>query len=141
MHGRIETRTGGNRLGAGVAGLLLAVATLAGATEPVGETVYQRYCGACHGPQGKGDGLAGTFMTPKPPDLTKLAAKGGGTFPAMEVMRYVDGTETVRAHGDPVMPVWGEIFRLEAADPASRRIEVQGKLLLITEYLRSIQAP
>jgi mono/diheme cytochrome c family protein len=126
---------------AAVVSLLLAAGSLAGATEPVGEVVYQRYCGACHGPHGKGDGLAGTFMTPKPPDLSKLAAKSGGTFRTMAIMRYIDGTETVRAHGDPAMPVWGEIFRLEAAAPASRRIEVQGKLLLITEYLRTIQAP
>jgi mono/diheme cytochrome c family protein len=124
-----------------VVSLLLAVGTLAGATEPAGEVVYQRYCGACHGPHGEGDGLAGTFITPKPPDLTKLAARDGGTFRTMAIMLYVDGTETVRAHGDPAMPVWGEIFRLEAADPATRRSEVQGKLLLITEYLRSIQKP
>jgi hypothetical protein len=99
-----------------------------------------RYCGACHGPQGKGDGVAGSFMSPKPADLTQLAEKNGGSFPFQKVMAYIDGTQDVRAHGDPVMPVWGEVFRAEAGWEMSRRVEVQGKLMLITDYVGSIQA-
>jgi mono/diheme cytochrome c family protein len=101
--------------------------------------MYLRYCGACHGPAGKGDGIAGTFITPKPADLTQLAVKNGGTFPFQAVMAYIDGTQDVRAHGDPTMPVWGETFRAEAAWDMGRRVEVQGKLMLITDYVRSIQ--
>jgi hypothetical protein len=37
------------------------------------------------------------------------------------------------------MPVWGEIFRQNAAEP-TRNVEVKGKLMLITQYLQSIQA-
>ena len=59
---------------------------------------------------------------------------------AEEVMAYIDGTQDVRAHGDPVMPVWGEEFRTEAGWDMGRRVEVQGKLLLITNYVRSLQA-
>ena len=138
MQRRVGTRTRRAAVGAGLAGLLLA--TAASAANP-GEEIYLRYCGACHGPGGKGDGLAGTFMTPKPSDLTKIAERSGGEFSEGAVMRYIDGTETVRAHGDPAMPVWGEVFKLDAADPASRHAEVRGKLLLITDYLRAIQEP
>jgi mono/diheme cytochrome c family protein len=113
-------------------------ASAAETTDP-GRAMYLRYCGACHGPAGKGDGIAGSFMTPKPTDLTQLAKRHGGTFSTHQVMSFIDGTTDVRAHGDPVMPVWGEMFRAEAAWDMSRRAEVQGKLLLITEYLRSIQ--
>jgi hypothetical protein len=102
--------------------------------------MYLRYCGACHGPQGRGDGVAGSFMTPKPADLTLIAAKHDGTFPFQQVMAYIDGTQDVRAHGDPVMPVWGEEFRAEAGWDMGRRVEVQGKLLLITDHVRSLQA-
>jgi hypothetical protein len=28
--------------------------------------MYLRYCAAGHGPNGAGDGIAGTFLTPKP---------------------------------------------------------------------------
>ncbi|MGH7894397.1 MAG: c-type cytochrome [Candidatus Binatia bacterium] len=122
--------------------VLLAVASArtASAADAGGpqRAMYLRYCGACHGPGGKGDGIAGSFMRPKPPDLTQIAKQSGGTFPLKKVMRYVDGTDDVRAHGDPDMPVWGEVFRDQSGD-ATRRAEVQGKLLLITEYLQSIQ--
>jgi len=123
-------------------GLLSSASMLHGADTPPdpGRAMYLRYCGACHGPQGKGDGLAGSFMTPKPADLTQLAERNGGTFPFQAVMAYIDGSKDVRAHGDPVMPVWGEIFRAESGWDMARRVEVQGKLLLITDYVRSIQA-
>lgn len=105
-----------------------------------GRELYQRYCGACHGPSGKGDGIAAPLMTPEPPDLTTIAGRSGGTFPFAATMRKIDGQETIRAHGLADMPVWGERFRADAAAPASRHAEVRGKLLLITEYLQSIQA-
>lgn len=121
---------------------LLARATAAGAAEAesASKAMYQRYCGACHGPEGKGDGIAGTFMRPKPTDLTALAREQGGEFPFQHVMEIIDGRRTVRAHGDPVMPVWGEVLRDQATWDLNRRAEVQGKLLLITDYLRTIQA-
>jgi len=123
-------------------GGLVAGATAAGAAEAEGpsKAMYQRYCGACHGPEGKGDGIAGTFMRPKPTDLTELAREHGGEFPFQHVMEIIDGRRTVRAHGDPVMPVWGEVLRDQATWDLNRRAEVQGKLLLITDYLRTIQA-
>jgi len=125
-----------------IAALLASVPTAhAEETDDPGRALYLRYCGACHGPNGKGDGVAGTFMRPKPPDLTLLAAENGGTFPLQQVKAYIDGTTDVRAHGDPDMPVWGEVFRAEAGWTQSRRSEVETKLTTITAYLRSIQAP
>ena len=78
-------------------------------------------------------------MKTKPTDLTRIAERNGGTFPFAKVMRFIDGTDEVRAHGDPDMPVWGEVFRDQAALDNTRRIEVRGKLLVITDYLQSIQ--
>jgi len=117
-----------------------ATTTLAGTdTESPNRAVYLHYCGACHGPSGKGDGIAGTFMTRKPADLTTIAKQNKGEFPYMKVMRVIDGRDTVRAHGDPDMPVWGEVFAENPAAPVGQRIEIQGKLMLLTDYLRSIQ--
>jgi mono/diheme cytochrome c family protein len=104
-----------------------------------GRVLYLRYCGACHGPGGKGDGLAGTFIRPKPIDLTQIAKKNGGKFPFEETVRIIDGRTTVRAHGDSDMPVWGEVFRDHPAWEMTRRAGVHGTLMLITEHLRSIQ--
>ena len=124
-----------------LSGLVLLPPLLASADAPPppGRALYLRYCGACHGPEGKGDGVAGTFMRPKPTDLTQIARRNHGTFPFAQVMADIDGTHTVRAHGDPDMPVWGEVFGDESTWDAARRADVRGKLLVITDYVQHIQ--
>lgn len=116
-----------------------AASTCAADSAPPSKQMYLRYCGACHGPQGKGDGIAGTFIRPKPADLTEIAKKSGGEFPFMHVVDVIDGRNTVRAHGDADMPVWGEIFQEQANWDAARRVEMRGRIMLITDYLRAIQ--
>jgi len=128
--------------GTAVLGAVL-VATLgtsfAAHAQSLGEALYRKYCSACHGPQGKGDGVVSGFMRPKPTDLTQLARKAGGEFPYMRTMMVIDGRQHIRAHGDPDMPVWGEVFWAESTAPITRAAELRGKLMLITEYLQSIQ--
>lgn len=115
------------------------VSMAASGSDDPGRALYVRYCGACHGPNAKGDGIAGTFINPKPADLTQIAKKHGGTFSFEETVRVIDGRTTVRAHGDPDMPVWGELFRDNPAWEMTRRAGVRGTLVLITEYLQSVQ--
>jgi mono/diheme cytochrome c family protein len=106
----------------------------------VGAALYGRYCSACHGADGRGTGIVSSLLEPKPTDLTQLAKKAGGEFPFYEVMRTIDGRETVRAHGDPAMPVWGELFAREAGPPGEHeRLVARGKVLEITEFLATIQ--
>ena len=125
---------------AAVTGVLLCgvVARAADTQTDVNRGVYLKYCGACHGPAGKGDGVAGTFMRPKPVDLTQIAKNNGGKFPYERTLRVIDGSETPRAHGDPDMPVWGEVLREQGVSP-QQRAEVKQKLMQITDYVRSIQ--
>jgi len=118
---------------------LLLWAPGAHAADSPGRMLYVKYCGACHGPNGKGDGVVATFMTPKPTDLTQIAKGHGGTFPTMEVMQGIDGTKTVRAHGEPTMPVWGELFKDDVSYGMDQRTAIVGRVMLLTEYLRSIQ--
>jgi mono/diheme cytochrome c family protein len=115
------------------------MAAPARAEDDPGRAAYLRYCGACHGPNGKGDGIAGSLMIPKPIDLTQIAKNNGGEFPLQKVVADIDGTMTVRAHGDPVMPVWGEVFKAEPGWEMSRRAEVRAKITLIANYVRSLQ--
>jgi mono/diheme cytochrome c family protein len=40
-----------------------------------GQAYYLRYCGSCHGIEGKGDGPVSRSLKVKPADLTQLRAK------------------------------------------------------------------
>lgn len=117
----------------------LVGSALAAESNDTHRRLYLRYCGACHGPAGRGDGIAGTVMRPKPADLTQIAKQNNGEFPFPRVIEVIDGRNMVRAHGDPNMPVWGEILEDQAGWDAARRIEARGRIMLITDYLRSIQ--
>lgn len=117
-----------------------APAAQAAQPDSPGKAMYLKYCAACHGDSGKGDGVVSGFLQPKPTDLTQIAKKHGGDFPFMTIAEDIDGTNAVRAHGDPAMPVWGEVFRQNTVLSMARQAEVRGKVMLITEYIRSIQA-
>ena len=108
-----------------------------------GRQLYLRYCSACHGPEAKGDGVAGSVMQPHPADLTRLASRYGGEFPMEQVVRFIDGREALRAHGESSMPVWGEVLSDGMGGKGEQRpaIErrVQGRIFSIAEYLRAIQ--
>jgi mono/diheme cytochrome c family protein len=125
---------------------VLAVASYAtlAAAEETGRQLYVRYCGACHGPDAHGDGIAAGMLRTKPPDLTRLASRRGGDFPIDLVVKTIDGREMPRAHGAPTMPVWGEILAREVGGDGSRAVgverRVQERIYAIAEYLRSIQA-
>ena len=46
-----------------------------------------------------------------------------------------------KAHGDGKMPSWGQIFaQQEGSTPLDLQLQATGKIMLITEYLQSIQA-
>src|SRR5262245_64319891 len=87
-----------------------AVVPAAAAEQQSGRQLYLRYCGTCHGPEAKGDGVASSFMRPSPPDLTLLAKQNGGQFSLETVVKKIDGREMPRVHGDPWMPVWGTVL-------------------------------
>jgi mono/diheme cytochrome c family protein len=122
-------------------GTVLATAQ-AGAAEDAnpGRTAYLKYCSACHGSEGKGDGIVATVLRPKPTDLTQLSKAHGGQFPRAQVERSIDGRQPIAAHGDGETPVWGEIFAKEKGSTITAHAEVRGQVQLITEYVQSIQA-
>jgi mono/diheme cytochrome c family protein len=108
-----------------------------------GKQLYNKYCATCHGHDAKGKGpLTGSLNT-APPDLTLLAKKQGGKFPYMDVLDILDGAVPYPAHGNSELPAWGDTFQSD--DPGStggtmEQAAVRGRLMLITDYLRSIQA-
>ena len=126
---------------AGTASLALVVSAHAqakpdAAAAAKGKIIYERYCGNCHGPSGRGDGTLAPDLRVPPTDLTLLAAKNAGKFPFDAVAQAVDGRKTTRGHGTPDMPVWGEIFPKTAGTESPSVESAVGRL---THYLWSLQ--
>ena len=78
-----------------------------------GAVTYQFYCESCHGEGGKGDGPAAASLGTKPANLTTLASRNGGTFPAERVTAAIDGRVEVVGHLDLAMPPWAQLFAHE----------------------------
>jgi hypothetical protein len=57
--------------------------------------------------------MTGACVVPEPPDLASRLPN--------EVIRSIDGRETLRAHGEPAMPVWGEVFAGEEGESTDRQ--------------------
>lgn len=102
-----------------------------------GAALFRSYCASCHGVAAKGDGPLAQHLRMRPSDLTQIAKRHQGIFPADKVHRIVDGREPVRGHGGGDMPVWGDAFKQshEGKDEAS----IRAKIKALVEYLESLQ--
>ena len=108
-------------------------------TERVGQQYFVRYCSACHGVEGRGDGPAAPVLQPPPADLTRIAQRRGGHFPVAEIRAYIDGRIGVPAHGRREMPVWGERFGEIVGSDSLGEAVVRSHLRFLIAYLQSIQ--
>lgn len=104
-----------------------------------GRDLYLKYCSSCHGQDAKGKGPVSSDLKVKVPDLTLLKKNNNGVFPFPRVMSSIDGTRKVRGHGDPAMPVWGEVFKEELKAEKYRELTTLLKTKVITEYIASLQ--
>lgn len=115
----------------------LALAGLAGCVEEppmTGAGLYGDYCASCHGADATGDPDIGA------PDLTRLAARHGGTFPARYAMSTIDGYSRDATHGP--MPEFGALI----ASPVETWTDEDGtptptplSLILLAQYLEGVQ--
>ena len=130
-----------------LAGALLAFAAGAAAAEPtfdpvlaeLGAEAFPRYCASCHGLRGEGDGPAAEALRVRPADLTRIAARRGGSFPTGEIARFIDGRFALAAHGSREMPVWGERFGESIPETSVAEEITRGRIAVLVEYLKSIQ--
>jgi mono/diheme cytochrome c family protein len=125
-------------------GALVAVASgaaLAGSagqeTVASGSNLYRTYCQSCHGASGRGNGAVAVFLRVPPANLTQIAKRNRGTFPADQVARAIDGRQQVRTHGDSQMPIWGDAF--SRATVGSDEEAVREKIRALVDYLATIQ--
>jgi mono/diheme cytochrome c family protein len=100
-----------------------------------GPQLFRQYCASCHGPGGEGNGPVASFFRLAPPDLTLIASRSGGMFPAERMHRIVDGRESVAPHGHREMPVWGLQFSMATGQQAT----ADAAVTRLVEHLRSIQ--
>jgi mono/diheme cytochrome c family protein len=102
-----------------------------------GKSVFTTYCASCHGESGRGNGAVAIFLRRRPADLTQIALRNKGTFPADKVFAMIDGRQVVKVHGDSQMPVWGDAFAKSTTDADERG--VKAKIDALVQYLESIQ--
>ena len=104
-----------------------------------GAQLYQRFCASCHGIQGFGDGPVASSIKSMVPDLTRIAKRHGGVFPAEQLRRIIDGRDVQPPHGTREMPVWGYEFRRAQVSDSSESQSADELIGRLVDYLRSIQ--
>lgn len=106
----------------------------------LGGAWFHSYCASCHGVDATGDGPVADYLTTKPADLTRIAARRGGVFDNAEIAKFIDGRQRVSAHGSPEMPVWGRpLDDRRQTGFQDETLLSPGTILLVVDYLASIQ--
>ncbi len=120
-------------------GVMISSATAADAINSTGEENFQRYCAACHGAGGRGDGPVASAIFKKVPDLTRIAERRDGKFPRQMIANAIDGRWQIDAHGTRMMPVWGYEFWINEGAGEFSDMGVAVILDGLVDYLESIQ--
>ncbi len=121
--------------------ILAALGLAACVEEPIdGRTAYLENCASCHGTNGMGDGPVARGLAVAPPDLTTITARNGGVFPTDQVMSTIDGLDRGQ-HFSASMPEFGagDLGDTVIVENEGIGTPVPLKLLVLTEYLQSIQ--
>ena len=106
----------------------------------VGRDLFDSYCASCHGRSGRGDGPVATALKRPPADLTAIARRHGGTYPAALVEATLNGGREPAlpgAHGSSEMPIWGALFRQLDSKESVAKVRVDN----LVRYLATIQTP
>ncbi|MBI3629406.1 MAG: cytochrome c [Candidatus Rokubacteria bacterium] len=82
--------------------------TVAQANGEKGKTLYGKYCVACHGESGKGDGPAGAALKPKPRDLTDKAYMDSVKDEYLAAIIQKGGPAVGKS---ALMPAWGAMLK------------------------------
>ena len=102
-----------------------------------GKEMFGQYCAPCHGVDGKGNGPAASAMKSPPTDLTQLARKHDGKYPANSVASVLKFGGGPGAHGSADMPVWGPL--LQSLDKFHDTV-VQQRISNLVSYIETLQA-
>ena len=102
-----------------------------------GKEMFNTYCAVCHGVDGKGNGPAAPAMKTVPTDLTVLAQKSAGKYPAAHVAAVIRGQAATPSHGSEDMPIWGPLF---SSIDQGHEAQVQQRVTNLVNYIETVQA-
>lgn len=101
-----------------------------------GRVLYKAYCASCHGADARGDGPMAKSLKVVPPDLTRIDARNGGTFPLKRMERIIASEDQIPGgHGTREMPVWGPFFSRVDDDKDMGLMRIDS----LARYLEQIQ--
>jgi mono/diheme cytochrome c family protein len=101
-----------------------------------GKDMFNSYCAVCHGSDAKGAGPAASAMKTNPADLTTLAKKSGGKYPAAHVAAVLRGQAITASHGSQDMPIWGPLF---SSISQGHEAQVQQRIANLVDYVETLQ--
>ncbi len=104
-----------------------------------GPMLYRQYCASCHGEDGKGHGPMEPYLTVKPSDLTRIAARRQDDFPRDQITRIVAGDEVIATHGTRTMPIWGEQLQSDVIGTVNKSTIARGRIGFLVDYLEALQ--
>jgi len=104
-----------------------------------GELLYARFCASCHGDKGFGDGVVAASFSIMVPDLTRIAKRQGGVYPAEKVRQIIDGRTPMRPHGTREMPVWGYEFSAQNEPKPDAAKKTEEMVQRLADYVESLQ--
>ena len=123
--------------------LSIALGAAVASAAPSAEADFRLSCSGCHGEDGKGGGARSFGLSVGPPDLTTLKIRNGGVFPRERLRRVIDGREDIKLHLDREMPVWGQLFKLEAEEgfggAEGDDVTVQDRIEHLIDFIESLQ--
>jgi mono/diheme cytochrome c family protein len=105
-----------------------------------GKEMFTQYCAPCHGVDGAGNGPAASAMKTQPTNLTQLAKKHDGYYPANTVagvLKFGSGGGANPAHGSADMPIWRPL--LQSLDKYHDSV-MQQRISNIVTYIETLQA-
>ena len=105
---------------------------LSGTTD--GSELYREHCAVCHGIDAKGRGPAADALKKAPTDLTIIAKKNGGKFPALVVKQQIQGGDLIE-HGTAEMPIWGKLL----VPSGKTKTEADVRIYSLMRYIEQIQ--
>lgn len=112
-------------------------------TEPVkliesirGPDLYRSYCAVCHGVDARGKGPMAPALKAAPTDLTALAKRNKGKYPAEMVRRMISGELPAGlSHGSRDMPIWGPVFSQVTRDQDLGLLRIDN----LVRYIETLQ--
>jgi len=96
------------------------------------------YCAGCHGLDGRGRGRVSAYCKVPPTDLSQLAVRNKGIYPAewvCEVLRHGTGHPS---NGQGYMPTWEPLLKSMNADPPGlTELRIQN----LAAFVKTLQDP